>query len=294
MTRRPDDYEVQQHLRRLRLKMHLDRGFEHVQSMTLETLLAAHIRYPYGERWENVDASLLVVTVATADDMGLQVLNASCLDNNIRLEVAGMGQEFTGYGFKLRALYETLTRAWEEGYTRFLFVDAYDVVIAASTAELLDKFERLGSKLVVSAEANCFPDPSICDLFPPVSTPYRYVNTGGMMGEIPYFLTLLNTTLSILDKPPCVDDQHELSLLYVSQPASFHLDTDCVIFQSLVDTEGHLMDLRRPRNMYTGEAPAVFHANGYDKSPLGHILIALNWFVSDWEAFKYQSINIDR
>eukprot|EP00162_Nutomonas_longa_P014646 comp22050_c0_seq1/m.50919 comp22050_c0_seq1/g.50919 ORF comp22050_c0_seq1/g.50919 comp22050_c0_seq1/m.50919 type:complete len:698 (+) comp22050_c0_seq1:1-2094(+) len=111
-----------------------------------------------------------------------------------------------------------------------------------------------------------------------------------MIGEIDYFIDLLTNTMRIQDKPLCVDDQHELSLVYVSNTSAFHLDTDATIFQSMVDAHDHIMPLRRPRNMFTGTSPSVFHMNGYDKSQMGHVLTAMNWFHTDWEAFKFFDI----
>jgi hypothetical protein len=268
---RHDNHDMVLNMRRERLHAPLNDGFAFVSTLSLRDILAGRIRptdaYD-GEGWANEAAGLFVLTVATEEDPGLDVLRASCDDYGINLRVAAMGERFSGYGLKLKVLAEELTAARDGGYTRFLFVDAFDTVIVSPVAEIISKidhFAEQGHGVIVSAESSCWPDPALCDLFPRVETAYRYPNTGGIAGSIDAFLELLGT-MAIADKPVCVDDQHEMQLVYLAYPTTaYKLDSDAVLFHSLVNAEKDVVRLRRPRIRSTGTAPSVFHANGYDK-----------------------------
>ena len=268
---RHDNVDMVLNMRRARLHTPLDDGYAFVSSLSLKDILAGRVRPSdahQGPGWANEAAGLFVVTVATEEDPGLDVLRASCEDYGINLRVAAMGMRFSGYGLKLRVLHDELIAARELGYTRFLFVDAFDTAIVSPVAEIISKLDHFvaeGHEIVVSAETSCWPDPALCDLFPRVETPYRFPNTGGMAGSINAFLELLDM-MGVADKPVCVDDQHEMQLAYLAYPTTaYKLDTDAILFHSLVNAESDIVPLRRPRTKSTGTAPSVFHANGYDK-----------------------------
>ena len=65
-----------------------------------------------------------------------------------------------------------------------LFTDAYDVFYADDLRTIRERYESFGKKIVFSAEATCWPDPSIAEQFPAVQTPYRFLNSGTLIAEV--------------------------------------------------------------------------------------------------------------
>ncbi len=61
---------------------------------------------------------------------------------------------------------------------------------------LIEKFNSFNAKLVFGAECNCFPaglfDNATCFGQPPAQSPYRFLNSGTIMGKAQHLLAALN------------------------------------------------------------------------------------------------------
>ena len=84
-----------------------------------------------------------------------------------------------------------LKRLRGEGFTHFLYTDGIDCFFLAGLSEILSKYEQMGEpSWLISGEMNCWPLSELAGA--PVfscSSPYKYPNGGGNMGEIDYVLT---------------------------------------------------------------------------------------------------------
>lgn len=145
-----------------------------------------------------------------------------------------------------------------EGYTHFLYTDAWDTFALAPEKELYTKMPETG--LLFSAERACYPFQELAPMYPENPSPFKYVNGGGWCGEIKAFLAIYDKT------PPSTElnDQVWLTNMFLHNQDIIKLDYDCDIFQTLAfcpDTDFTYSD--RCLNNITGKLPIFVHGNGH-------------------------------
>lgn len=157
-----------------------------------------------------------------------------------------------------------------------LFVDSYDVILAAGPEELLWKFWGLGHRVVFSAEGFCWPDQRLAPKYPPVHTGKRYLNSGGFMG----YASDLSALVQQWKHKDNDDDQLFYTKIYLdkSQRAKYNMTLDhrSRIFQNL---NGALEEVVlkfekarvRARNVAYDTLPVVIHGNGPTKLQLNYL-----------------------
>eukprot|EP01147_Barroeca_monosierra_P007770 gene7770-9940_t len=93
-----------------------------------------------------------------------------------------------------------------------MFTDSFDSYLFANESEIIQKFRLMNATMVVSAEVNCWPYPSLASEMPSSSAKgqYPYPNSGGYIGYLGYILHLFNDIIAIHHKSDCCDDQGEL------------------------------------------------------------------------------------
>lgn len=204
-----------------------------------------------------------------------QLLVDSCKHYGIQLHLYGLGEPWPWY-FDAKVL--RLKAEIEELDTELVLVcDADDAFIMGPQAEILNKYYRFESDIVVSADRtqeegdSKFPQSIFRDLYPLSSTPWRYCNSGGYIGKKESILDLLNT-MATLKQPEYIpiyrskdwdNDQFRMSIAYLNGYA-MRVDTRCNIFQTtgcaekeeLVWKSNYLM------NSVTGNFPCIIHFNG--------------------------------
>ncbi len=123
-----------------------------------------------------------------------------------------------------------------------LFTDAYDVIMLMNEVEILSKYSKLSepSKVLVSADRFCSPDPELAKYFEVKHTGYSYVSGGGMMGKVSDFISILDkiTEVEKVDKPESNKlyswcDQYLWTKTFIQYPELFTIDSNCEIFQTL-------------------------------------------------------------
>ncbi|EGD76928.1 hypothetical protein PTSG_07269 [Salpingoeca rosetta] len=227
--------------------------------------------------WDDgiVKPRLLVMTVATHREPFIELTEQSVGNIGKKLLVAGEGEFFKGYGWKLKKVRETLLK-YKDDYDMVLFTDSFDSFVFAEEDELIDTFRSMNAPMVVSAEVNCWPNPELATEMPPSSSVghYPYPNSGGYMGYLGYILHLYNDVIAIHHKSDCCDDQGELIKAVVLDNKAFRIDHQAVLFQTLFGSAKRDVVVRdgRIHNQATHTSPAVVHANGWDKGPLLDIL----------------------
>ena len=177
----------------------------------------------------------------------------------------------------LGKLHETYTYLKHlEGYTHFLYTDAWDTFALQPPMVM---YERMPDGFMLSAERACYPHPEKATLYPDNLSPWKYVNGGGWCGEISAFLAIYEAN------PPKkeLNDQVWLTDRYLASctPPSplgegrgeglIKLDYTCTIFQTIAfcpesdfKTEGHEIT-----NTFHNTRPIFFHGNGH--TPMPHI-----------------------
>ena len=195
-----------------------------------------------------------VITVATQDTPHLQALIRSAKRCGMDLTVLGLGETWQGFGMKVILTREYLKTL--EGYTHFIFVDAYDTLFLKHIAEVPDY-------LFFSTEKHCWPDASKAKLYPEAKSIWKYLNSGVYSAPI-------NQWLEITDKFQVNygdDDQAYFTNIFIqschSVLAIFELDYNCTLFQSYAfksDTDFTISETLT--NNITKTQPAIIHFNG--------------------------------
>jgi hypothetical protein len=126
------------------------------------------------------------------------------------------------------------------------FTDAYDVIMVGNEKEILERYTKLSEpgKIIVSADRICSPGQELGKYFDPKSTGYSFINTGGMIGKVVDFLTLLNKvfTTELKDKSR-QNKEYSWSNQYlwiktiIQEPNLIVIDSKCEIFQTFTSAK---------------------------------------------------------
>lgn len=217
-----------------------------------------------------------LVTVATDDENPGYV---SLINSGIRHEwnfdlAENLGEGVTWNGGDMIApgggqKINLLKQAFDEGKFDeddiIIFVDGHDVGLCAKWWNVvnrwLDNFDP--TKVLFAAEAICWPDNTMADMFPPSPTPYRFLNSGTFMGRAKIIKRLLDE----IDIDNSEDDQAAYQGLFLSG-LPIELDYECRIFQPIHGALEHIEYDPVSGNIYnkvTKTAPQIIHGNGPSK-----------------------------
>lgn len=189
-----------------------------------------------------------VITVATSEHPYLDELRKSCVRHGMDLTVLGLGKPWRGFGMKIIETYEYLKTL--EGYTHFIFVDAYDTLF-------LKPIKEVPNMIIFSCEKHKWPDPNI--EYPDEDDEYvwKYINSGAYSAPISEYLKLIE------DNPVKYedDDQRYFTKLYLDY--KIRRDVYCITFQSYAfEQPGDFTLSPTFKNNITGTEPAIIHFNG--------------------------------
>lgn len=189
-----------------------------------------------------------VLTVATQETEGLKSLRKSALNQGMDLTVLGLGETWKGFGMKVILTYEYLKAL--QGYTHFIFVDAYDTIF-------LHPITDYEGGIIFSCEKHKWPDADAP--YPESDKVWPYLNSGSYIAPIKEYLKLIEAfPINYAD-----DDQRYFTNLYLNGN-SIQLDTSCKIFQSYAfnTPEDFTLTHNSLINNITKTEPAVIHFNG--------------------------------
>lgn len=161
--------------------------------------------------------------------------------------------------------------------THILYTDAWDTVAFAGPEEVEAKWLNYPEygKMLISAEKACYPHPSRAKDYPQTNTPWKYVNGGGWMVELEYFLQLCEKE----KLSPHSHDQVWLMDSFLNNQDEIKVDNNCEIFQTIAFShkEEWVMNIKdefclrdgefkgelRFQNIGTQSFPVFFHGNGH-------------------------------
>lgn len=176
-------------------------------------------------------------------------LKASCRKFGIDLMTICRDSQWTSHRLKDRLLKEYLLTQHRSQIV--LFTDAYDTLFLGGANEIYERYatECGANELLVSAEKNCFPDQGLTEHYPKIYSPYRYVNSGGIIGPAESFLFALNEIDRLnAGNSYLWSNQYLWTKIYLANVAPIRLDTKCVLFQTMCDMEEQTKDSRAMRN----------------------------------------------
>ncbi len=172
-----------------------------------------------------------VCTVAAHPHGNLDKLRASCERHGINLEILGLNKPFLGNGSKFVYMQEYIETL--KDYEIVMYVEDFDALVIANKEVILEKFLKLKTLFVISAEKTCYPCPAYHNIFPVSSSPFKYINTEGYIGYAGYLKNWFRK-LSPIDPYGC--DQEQAVSLYARDAQNRHLyvlDHQCEIFLPL-------------------------------------------------------------
>jgi hypothetical protein len=205
----------------------------------------------------------------------------SCRRYGIELTLLGEGQPYPHNRRKIGLVAEHLRDHPEYRYV--LQIDLKDIVFCATLQEIFFKYQSFGHAIVAAGERNCWPIPSHAERQPEVGTSARYLNSGSIFSTADAWLAawerMQEKERRMGGQPPEMSfngfhmfncDQGAWSDLYVNREANIVVDSRCILFQPLFQTDCHIaaanrdfiFEGRRIVNRETGGRPCLIHANG--------------------------------
>lgn len=164
-------------------------------------------------------------------------------------------------------------------------VDSWDVIFLSSLEEIVRKYSLFDSPIVFNAERNCFPRADLAEQHPDSISPYKYLNSGFLIGTTEAVIEMLREMKaeSIPDdhrdssgKKIEPNDQTEFMLYYLANQTKATLDTHATIAQSLHGSDENEFTwdphTQRLTSLVTGNQPAVLHGNGSGKKWLKRVI----------------------
>lgn len=189
-------------------------------------------------------------------------------------------QFWGGLGTKPKVLYKLIKdKTIDSEY--IIFTDCWDLVFCCHPDEIMTRYFSFNADVVVSSEANCFPDDlkSGFDKANPEAK-YRYLNSGCIVGKTEAILTCLEE----MDLPNLPDDHFDPEKncnihpndqfcwmkIWVQQPVKIVLDYDQSLSQTLHGASIDDFDFseERIRNKITNSYPCTLHFNGGSKDDM--------------------------
>lgn len=213
-----------------------------------------------------------IITVASAQDIGLTFLKKSCEYNGLSLKILGMNEPYRNNIFKLYHMKKYLKTLPENDIV--LFVDGYDVLLLADEVEILKRFQELNVPFVMSCDKHCWPITKLAKEFPESPTPFRYLNSGCYIGYVKNLKTILDSLPYGAHKR---SDQALFSLHYLKNPELYTLDYNCKFCLNLHRVQLHEIEIDNENKkiiyLFNNEKPIAIQGNGPD----GRVVLKKLW-----------------
>ena len=179
------------------------------------------------------------------------------------LHLYGIGHEFPGYRrMKLEMQLAYLKEQLAGNYTHVLYTDGWDAFFTGSLAEVVSKYEAMGSPKMLSSACWQLGNESRMDPYAGCFSEtdrYRYPCVGGYIAEVPYIIEMFERMLTL----PRQTGDDCFNWYDGWQEGWFRpmLDSKCEIFQ-VTDDNCSIEDDGRLWNTHTSRRPCIWHHSG--------------------------------
>lgn len=207
---------------------------------------------------------VLVLSAAYyASEAGCQCLVDSARTLDIPLQLYGIGEPWPWWREgKIRRLKQEI-KARRRQHHFVLFVDSYDVFFTKDLETIERRYHAMMAPVVVSTQSTPWPFGAWAERYGSItSSPFKYLNCGSVIGEIPTMMRLLDWLYE--DFPQWdSDDQASWTQAYLEHPEfGIQLDTGCQLFQTMSNTECMVKKHGGFYNSATDSWPCLMHYNG--------------------------------
>ena len=196
----------------------------------------------------------------------LRLLRRSCELYDI--ELATYGDDVDWPGHKRGKIIDAAAFLSTRPEPFAMFVDGRDTIVLDRAERILDTYQKIGSEIVIAAEKTCWPNAELWTHYPyprpPFQTsPWRYINSGGWIGERGALMNALYTAADYDGELWNEDDQMCWTDWFLRAGGRNHcvIDAGCQIFQCIGGTAGHEIG-PTGENLITHTQPKVLHFNG--------------------------------
>lgn len=204
--------------------------------------------------------NLHICTIASHLNQELAQLLDSCRRFDVDIDILGLGLPYRGNGQKLIQFQKFLERF--EDYEVAVLVDAYDLLILASKKTILEKFLSKNVPCIISAETNCYPFGDLAHRFPNSPTPFKYINTGTIIGYVGHLKRMIQNMSPISEAD---DDQGQWMKYYVNHQDEIVLDYYCEFAIPMFQVELSDLKINKATSsvdcLLTGTTPMMVHGN---------------------------------
>jgi len=209
---------------------------------------------------------------------------ASCKRQGIEPHFLNEGK-YCGLMSKPRFLKSYLDREGAK-FEHIIVLDSWDTLLLCGADEILYNWRGFGKPIVFNAERSHFPGIGLADKFPEAPTPYKFLNSGFLVGGTAAVMSMLECMEKTWGFPDDVhnpdgtwmarNDQQDYSLYFLDHQDTVRLDTTAILCQSLHNAEPNefafLPDKGRVISLLTKNQPCVVHGNGTGKEWLKRII----------------------
>lgn len=222
------------------------------------------------------DADILFYTYGTDYDK-MKTLIKSCKENNVNINVDGIGSKWNGNKDKPTNFLKFLNECRDDQIV--MFVDANDIIFYDNPENIKKKFLEFNKNIVISAEKNCSPDKDIIEFYPEETKneTFRYINSGSHMGYVKDLKEMLKT---YNEGKNCIKYNQKDNTIpggYISDQRCMHkyylenLDKVAVDHKQKIWSLGALTnredyDIKEYNYLYnkiTNEKSSILHTNGH-------------------------------
>lgn len=221
---------------------------------------------------------VLGIGVSETSCPGLDRFEHWCKLMNLDYEIVGRGKKWNGGnmsagpggGQKINEIKQWLTEHPESLDRLIIVCDTFDLIPVADNNTIIDIFYQVcdDKHILFSSEIYCWPNKTLANSYPVVSTKYKYLNSGSIMCRANVLLNLIQSD-NIINSS---DDQLYYTLKYLSGKSVIKLDYGCNLFQAVNGAQNDLT-IRNGQiyNTYTNTYPLFIHGNGPAKSYLNYL-----------------------
>ena len=184
----------------------------------------------------------IITCITNQEEIGYKhALKASCNFFNLELITLTHPGKWDSHRHKDNYLKQYLLSL--PGNEVVLFTDGYDTILLGGEKEIMERYRRIAPEggIVISAEKTCYPDPSLASTYPTSATPYRFLNSGGIIGTAADILGALETMeemkATMPEDPFLYSNQYLWTRMMLEKGnTGIRLDINCDLFQTFPTT----------------------------------------------------------
>jgi len=236
------------------------------------------------KKGSTMSSKFYYITVATHPHPNLNILNRIVESKSEVLHTLGLeigqdiGQDRPGYrrfGVKLYKVCEFIRNPKLADEDILLFSDAYDVFYSGNSATILQRYTAMNHPIIFGSEKYCYPDNFKADLYPPHSSPFRFLNSGLYIGRVGALRECMKEYHCNSEIEHEVDDQRWWTDKFLSRPDLIALDYTNEIFLNCLWVDSSDIVLNKETGQVTAfgnRTPQLIHGNGPSKDLLEPML----------------------